>query len=123
MGSKKVSPLEKAAMHLEGALAIYDKNTGDELAFLTVAKAFEMLVEYGWRELKRRAEDEGLEIQSPKEAIREAARLKIISDPVMWIKAVENRNASVHDYFGIGEEAFVKLARDFLKIAKMVVRR
>lgn len=121
MGSKKVSPLEKAAIHLEDALAIYDKDASDELAFLTVAKAFEVLVEYGWRELKRRVEDEGLEAQSPKEAIREAARIKIISDPAMWIKAVENRNASVHDYFGIGEEVFVKIARDFLKAARMIV--
>ncbi|MFH0799505.1 MAG: nucleotidyltransferase substrate binding protein [Pseudomonadota bacterium] len=121
MGSKKTSPLDKAVLHLVDALAIYDKNASDELAFLTVSKAFEVLVEYGWRELKRRVEDEGLEVQSPKEAIREAARLKIISDPEKWIKAVENRNASVHDYFGIGEESFIKIVRGFLKLAKMII--
>ena len=121
MASKKASPLKKAVAHLEEALTLYDKRaSNDELSFLTLSKAFEVLVEYGWRELKRRVEGEGLEIQSPKEAVRQAAKLKIISDPQQWIKAIENRNASVHDYFGIGEKAFVAIARKFLVFAKEI---
>jgi len=119
MESKSSRPLKEALTNLDGALKLYDERAkGDPLPFLTVSKAFEVAVEYGWRNLKSKVEDEGLDAPSPKTAVKEAARLMIIHDPEFWLKAIEARNASVHDYFGIGEEEFISIAREFLRVAK-----
>lgn len=119
MESKRSRPLKEALTNLDEALKLYDRRAKDDpLPFLTATKAFEVAVEYGWRELKARVEDEGLDAPSPKAAVKEAARLNMINDPGFWLKAIEARNASVHDYFGIGEEEFISIATEFLKIAK-----
>ncbi|OGQ06885.1 MAG: hypothetical protein A3G32_06720 [Deltaproteobacteria bacterium RIFCSPLOWO2_12_FULL_40_28] len=112
MESKKKKQ-HKAIHSLKQALAQYSKNQSD-LNFLTVVKAFEILVEYGWRELKQMVEKEGLEAPSPKMAIKEAARLGFISDPEVWLNSLEARNSSVHDYFGISEKEYLELAKKFL---------
>ena len=118
MESKRSRPLKNALTNLDNALKVYSQRAKDDpLPFLTVVKAFEVAVVYGWRELKANVQEEGLDAPSPKAAIREAARLKIINDPEFWLKAIEARNASVHDYFGIGEEEFIQIAKNFLKLA------
>jgi len=43
------------------ALAVYDtKQCKDDMALLLVSKVFEVAIEYAWRDLKYRVEDEGL---------------------------------------------------------------
>lgn len=114
----KKKQLDTAYGHLEKALALYAKATEEdrELAFLTVSKAFEVLVEYAWKDLKRRIEDEGLDAPSPKEAIRQSARLGFITDPDQWIASINARNDSVHDYFNIPEKDYLEITRNFLSL-------
>lgn len=120
MASKKARPLDEAILHLRQALEACRAKPKDALAFMAVSKAFEVAVEYGWRELKRRVEDEGLEAPSPKDAVRKAAKLHFIKDPEAWLTAIEGRNASVHDYFGIGEKELLELAETFLSLAEKI---
>jgi len=112
LASKK---LPKSIRHLEEALAQYRTKSSD-LNFLTVSKAFETVVEYVWRTLKRIVEEEGLEAASPKMAVRQAAKLKLITEPEAWLDAIEARNNSVHDYFGISETEYSELAQELLKL-------
>lgn len=116
--ASKENKLRKSLKTLQEALKKFKKD--DELSFLAVAKAFEISVEYSWRELKRIVEDEGLDAPSPKAAIREAARLGKLDDAEGWIEFVNVRNAGIHDYFGMGEEEYIEIAEDFLKHAKEV---
>ncbi|GEM_PF-1078286 len=116
MESKK-NKLPKAVKHLEAAIKLYKTNKS-ELYFLTLAKTFETVVEYVWRELKRLVEDQGLEAPAPKMAIKEAARLKFISEPEIWLDCIDARNNSVHDYFGISEPEYCELAEDILRLIK-----
>ncbi|MBI1871484.1 MAG: nucleotidyltransferase substrate binding protein [Chlamydiae bacterium] len=102
---------------LKEAIQLYESQPTD-LSFLTVAKSFEMVIEYAWRILKRFVEEQGLEAVSPKAAIRESAKLKLISDPEKWMECLEARNNSVHDYFGISQEEYVSLAKDLMELAK-----
>jgi uncharacterized protein YutE (UPF0331/DUF86 family) len=119
MESKKAAQLSESLRHLQEALQAFERRRkGDVLPLLALTKAFEVAVESGWRELKRRVEDEGLDVPSPKAAVRQAARLGWISDPESWMEMIEARNASVHDYFGISETDFVKLAGKFLSLVK-----
>ena len=117
---KKIS---EASSHLERALALYRAQGKDsDLFFLTVAKAFEVLVEYCWKDLKGRVQDEGLDAPSPKEAVRQATRLGIITNPEKWIDCINARNDSVHDYFSIPKKDYIKLAGQMLGLAKGVYK-
>ena len=119
MGSKKVSKLETSLTHLDEAVKAYrtaDKKGG--LPFLTLTKAFEIAIEYSWRELKMRVENDGLDAPSPKAAVKQAAKLGVISSPVDWLACIDARNNSVHDYFGISEEDYADLAEKFLQLVK-----
>lgn len=112
---KEKEKIKEAAIQLEEALKRYDNRTkGDKLPILTVMKAFEVLVEYGWKYLKHSIETEGLFAQSPKEAIRQAGKLNIIKDTEIWINSINVRNDSVHDYFGIPEPDYVAYTKIFL---------
>lgn len=116
MESKK-KKLPKAVKNLEDALRQYRGEKSD-LNFLTVSKAFETVVESAWREFKRLVEDQGLEAQAPKIAVKEAARLKLLTDPETWLLCIDARNDSVHDYFGISESEFVELAERLAGLVK-----
>ncbi len=118
MESKK-NKLLNAIRNLEEALKIFQKEK-TELYFLTVSKAFENVVEYSWRELKRKVEDQGLEAPAPKMAIREAARLHFITKPEVWLECIDARNNSVHDYFGITQSEYCELAEEFLKLVQKI---
>jgi len=112
---EKNKKLRESTEQLEEVLNKYDATPEKVRSdFLAAVKAFEIAVEYGWRDLKFRVEDEGLEAPSPKAAVREAARLGFIGNAELWIECINARNSSVHDYFGIGEDAYIQLAREFL---------
>lgn len=119
MESKGKAKLPNAAKNLEEALKQYEENP-TELHFLTLSKAFEILVEYAWRHLKEKVEDEGLDAPSPKRVVKEAARLKLITEPETWLNCIDARNDSVHDYFGISKKEYIYLAGEFLRLVKKI---
>ena len=122
MVSKKSSEkLKESIKQIESALEFYDANPKEHyMRFLTVSKAFEVATEHAWKELKQRVESEGVEALSPKDAIRQAAKMKMIDSAEDWLEYINTRNSSVHDYFGISQKDFVELARKFLAAAKQV---
>ena len=120
MGSND-SRIKIALNQLQTALEQYrESDLAPNLRLLLLTKAFEVLVEEGWKELKRIIEDEGNSADSPKESVREAAKLDLIGDPELWIKAINSRNLSVHNYYALSEKDFAALAKDFLAEAKAV---
>lgn len=123
MASKKgKTRLKESLAQLQTAITAYKRSDGDEqMEFLALSKAFEVAVEHAWRELKMRVEDEGLDAPSPKAAIKQAAKLGFISDVEDWLAAIDARNDSVHDYFGIPESNYASLAGKFLKLCQSIV--
>lgn len=117
MASKAKNKFQTSVDHLKEALLFFDQNkkVPDSVRFSAVAKTFEVAVEYAWKEFKRHAESEGLEVVSPKDAVRQAAKLGTIQDAELWLKFVQARNEAVHDYFGMPVEDYVELTRQFLK--------
>lgn len=116
MGSKKLSKSKQSLHDLDRALKAYVPTEPGEprsLSFFALSKAFEVALEYGWKGLKIVVEDKGLEAFSPKDAVREAARLGMINEPEVWIRAINARNLSVHDYFAMSEHDFVALVAEF----------
>lgn len=121
MVSKKNKLLD-ASKKLEQALAQYQAQKS-ELNFLTVTKAFEIAIEYAWREIKYIVEDQGLEAPAPKLAIKQAAKIGIIIKPELWLDCIEARNNSVHDYFGISEDEFIELASELLALIPTIQKK
>lgn len=117
---KNPAKLVDAVKKLEEALKFYESQNkiSENLRHLALSKAFEVAVEYAWKEFKKRAEDEGLEVTSPKDAIRKAAQIGLISDPELWIEFIIARNDGVHDYFAMPEDDYLELAKKFLKSYK-----
>ena len=108
---------------LERAIKAYKPSSKRErsLSFLALSKAFEVALEYAWKELKRQVEDKGLEAFSPKDAVREAAQLGVLTEPEVWIRAINLRNLSVHDYFSVPESDFVFEVKHFLELAREIL--
>lgn len=115
MVSDRRDKIKEALSYLQQALVQYEE-ASDHLKFLALSKAFEICIEYVWKELKFRVEDEGLEAQSPKQAVRQSAKLGIIDHPDDWINCINARNDSVHDYFGIPEADYCELTKTFVKL-------
>ncbi len=85
------------------------------IAFDAAVKRFEVAFEYAWKLMKAAAEFQGSEAFGPRPAIQEAIRYGWIDDPEFWAAALDARNASVHDYFGIGNDAYLKIISEFLE--------
>lgn len=121
MAPARIEKIGKATTNLKDALLMYDnRKKAEELPFLALCKTVEVLIEYLWKEFKQRVEAEGLFAVSPKEAVRQAASIGLISEPERWIAIILARNDSVHDYFGIPEKDYVLLARELLVKARAI---
>ena len=123
-----MSPPENLKRSLaEVGLALEHYDTGPQqsrrLAFLALSKAFEVAVEYAWKAIKKRVEDEGLDPQSPKAAIRDAARVNLVDDPQPWLFFINARNSAAHDYFTMSDGEYIQVIRDFADTAAGLVER
>lgn len=113
--------LEESIKALEDAMKYLPKAKENQFYFSGISKSFEVCLEYAWKYLKRMAVSEGLEIYSPKEAIKAAGRLKIIDNVEKWLDFLTDRNLAVHDYLGISNEDYLKTIGAFLiEVEKLV---
>ncbi len=117
--------MHDALTQLQSALKFYDKHAKEHaIGFLAVVKAFEVATESAWKELKQRVEAEGIsDVMSPKDAIRQAARLGMIKSAEDWLEFINIRNSSVHAYFSLSEKQCVDITRRFLKDAQVVFHK
>ena len=93
----------------------------DRFFFSGISKSFEVCLEYAWKYFKRRAVDEGVEIYSPKDAVRAAGRLGLIDDVEKWLGFIEDRNLAVHDYMGMSDDDYMKTIKEFLVEVQKIV--
>ncbi len=107
--------LKQAIQKLDVALKIKEI---DDLHFDAICKRFEVCFEYTWKYLKRLASEAGQEVYSPKDAIKEGVKLKIIDDLDLWLDCLQERNLSVHNYYSSNPEVTLKKIKLFLKQVK-----
>lgn len=103
---------------LESAFNGLEVEPKNKLIRDATCKRFEVAAEYAWKAMKKAAESDGIEIYSPKESIRAAAKLGLIDSPEDWIKFINARNFAVHDYFGIDSNEHMKLVKEFISEAR-----
>jgi nucleotidyltransferase substrate binding protein (TIGR01987 family) len=87
---------EKSLNYLEDALAI---NMPDIIQKAGIIQFFEMTFELAWNTMKDYLEEEGfLNLSSPRDAIKKAFEIELITDGHAWLKALEDRNLTSHTY-------------------------
>ena len=81
-------------------MVFYQDNPDEEAAQLAATQAFEICVELAWKVMKDYLENEGFEINSPKETIRQAFASDIIEgkNGEVWMQALNLRNLASHTY-------------------------
>lgn len=113
--------LAGAAHLLNSAWEECQSDRANPLRHAALAKAFEVTFEYVWKFFKREADQAGLEVYSPRDALKAAARLHLITDLNLWNDFLNARNLSIHDYVGMEDEEFAKIISKFKnKVAKLL---
>ena len=78
---------------------------------------FEFTFELAWKTIQEYIRDQGFDCLSPKNCIREGARLEIIDNPEDWFGFLDNRNLIAHSY---NEKLADKIYKKALKFPKEV---
>ena len=61
-------------------------------------KRFEFTFELSWKTIQEYLRDQGIDSRSPKNSIREGAKIQIIDSPENWFAFLEHRNLASHTY-------------------------
>jgi nucleotidyltransferase substrate binding protein (TIGR01987 family) len=80
---------------LEQAIAIQQPSIVERAGII---QFFEMAFELSWKLLKDYQQAEGLEVNSPRSAIKQAFQNGLVEDGHGWIQALEDRNLTTHTY-------------------------
>jgi nucleotidyltransferase substrate binding protein (TIGR01987 family) len=87
---------EKSLNYLEDALAIKQP---DVIQRAGIIQFFEMTYELAWNTLKDYLQEQGfLNLNSPRDAIKKAFEIELITDGNIWLKALEDRDLTSHTY-------------------------
>ena len=92
----KLEDLRKALCKLEDSLK-KDPHE-DDLYLDGIIQRFEFVFELSWKLMKGYLEYDGIEVNSPRGAFREAFKVELIENGSAWIKMMENRNRTSHTY-------------------------
>ena len=92
----KREEFRKALHRLKTALE--KEPDADELYLDATIQRFEFTFELAWKLLKAILDYEGIEVASPRGAIREAWKLHLIGDAEKWLDMQQKRNLTDHTY-------------------------
>ena len=120
MANTSKTKFTDAVRSLEHALSFESKITEDDFYFGGIAKAFETALEYAWKYFRAEALDAGLDVPSPREAIKQAANLGLIDNLDEWLGLLKTRNIAVHDYIGIPKDEYLLQIKLFAQLAQKV---
>lgn len=94
--SLNFTKLEKALCSLEKAAA-FPAMEG-RLNIDATIQRFEFTIELFWKLLKSILESKGVEVQYPKDVLKESFRGNLIDHELVWLKMLQDRNLSSHTY-------------------------
>ena len=77
---------------------IVEKKTLNEIEQMALIQAFEFTLELGWKTMRDYLLENGFEVRSPKDAIRQAFLAQYIDDGDIWMEAIDKRNEYLHTY-------------------------
>lgn len=118
--------LKKALKRLKEAACLPGNNSINQDATI---QRFEFTFELSWKLMQTIVNENIKEIYGPKQIIREAAKLNLITDPSKWFTFLEHRNLTVHTYHEevakkvyASAKKFIPYAEELLKQMKMYLK-
>jgi nucleotidyltransferase substrate binding protein (TIGR01987 family) len=91
-----------------------------------IIQAFEFTYELAWKTFQRLAQDEGLQVASPRQAFSSALQVGFISpeeEPV-WIAMMQDRNLTSHTYHqSLATEIVQRIRTAYLPVLKVTAAR
>jgi len=90
------SQFKKAYQLLEDTASIKNLSVAERAGLI---QFYEMSIELAWKLLKDYLEGQGfMGIKGPKDAVKKAFQEGYIKDGLLWMKALDDRNLTVHTY-------------------------
>ena len=86
---------EKAFFLLERTLKIEDPSEAEKGGLI---QFYEMAFELAWKLMKDYLDEQGLTVNSPRDAIKQSFQSGIIDNGQQWIDALADRNLTTHTY-------------------------
>ena len=97
---------EKSLNYLEQAMQIQNPDIIQKAGLI---QFFEMGFELSWNVMKEYMEEQGfLELRSPRDTIKKAFEIQLITDGHAWLRTLQNRNLTSHTYDEENAEKVVK---------------
>lgn len=91
------------------------KDTYTELERAGIIQFFEITFELSWKVLKDYLEAQGYMVRSPRESIKQAYQMEIVTDGHTWMEALSRRNQTTHTYDEqVAEEFVEEISKTFL---------
>lgn len=118
--STKDKKLNEAIQNLNQAMRSEVEARKNIVIYAGISKLFETCLECAWKYFKNKALDDGLEVFSPKDAIKMAGRMALIDSVEEWLGFLEGRNLAVHDYQGVSQDDYLDTIRKFLFAVKKI---
>lgn len=92
---QRLQNLNKAFKRLEDACA---QGAYTELEAAGLVQTYEFTFELCWKTMKDKLTFEGYDVASPREVIKKAFDMGLLSDVDQWMEALESRNLFSHTY-------------------------
>jgi nucleotidyltransferase substrate binding protein (TIGR01987 family) len=86
---------EKAYHTFNRVLQIELPNEAERMGLI---QAFEIVFELSWKTLKDYLSEQGYNVKSPREVLKQAFQAEIISEGHVWLEALSSRNDTTHTY-------------------------
>jgi len=102
---------EKSLNYLEHAMQIHNPDIIQKAGLI---QFFEIGFELSWNVMKEYMEEQGfLELRSPRDTIKKAFEIQLITDGHAWLQTLQNRNLTSHTY---DEETAEKVVKEIQSV-------
>ena len=115
-----LSDLENAVVKLEEATGLPENI---EINRDGTIQRFEFTFELSWKLMKAIEDDQGVEAYGVKTIIREAAKLGLIDDPLVWFEYLKARNLASHTYNQTISMEVYSNAKNFISVVKAFITK
>ena len=114
-----VKQLEAALLTLDEVLAMeWSKVVRD-----ASIQRFEYCFELAWKLIKKRLKTDGVEVNSPRQAIRQAFENNYIEDVDLWFELLDDRNLTTHTYDAEIADQVFESAKKLPEAARILLLR
>lgn len=119
LGTIVITPLLNARAKLQEAI----ETAQNQLERDGAIQRFEFTYELIWKTLKKVLATKGVDVNSPRDVFREAAKQGLTTEPLVWFEFIKMRNLTTHIYKKeFADEIFAKLP-DFERELDLCIKK